>query len=407
VPPEATPPSATPGPGPGAVAHVRLYWLLAMGLVVGTVNGLSRVSLPLFAAHLGGESWQVGAVGGLGYAGIMLLSLPLGAAMEHHGARRVYLFGVAAASAVYLLALPVVPAPGVAIGVAAVLGLLMPLRILPPQTEFLHLMPQLSPGQAGWSRASNMIGMFFLGPSLAAALIGALGFPDTFRIVGLLLSTALVMGWYGLEPAAQGAAAQRAATGVWAGVRSQLRLLGERAELRRAMALDLVSQMAVAYFVVFIVVLAVRQFGLPLPTAAALVTVQGVAYVAMLLGGARLLHGQDEVQRYRWGFALLLGFALCVGLARSPWQLWPGAVLLGLGLAIQNLTAMIRFSGLMQQYGRGRVGGVISVAPTAGGVVGTLAGGLVSQHLGTQAGFLVLAAAFAVALMRLWRRPQV
>ncbi len=112
MPPEAPPPASDPGPAPGSAVHARLYWLLAMGLLVGTVNGLSRVSLPLFAAHLGGESWQVGAVGGLGYAGIMLLSLPLGAVMERYGARRVYMLGVAAASAVYLFALPVVPAPG-------------------------------------------------------------------------------------------------------------------------------------------------------------------------------------------------------------------------------------------------------------------------------------------------------
>src|SRR5690242_15815270 len=53
--------------------------LLVLGMMVGTVNGLNRVAMPLFAASLGAQRWQVGIVGGLGYFGILLLALPMGA----------------------------------------------------------------------------------------------------------------------------------------------------------------------------------------------------------------------------------------------------------------------------------------------------------------------------------------
>ena len=48
----------------------------------------------------------------------------------------------------------------------------------------------------------------------------------------------------------------------------------------------------------------------------------------------------------------------------------------------------------MQLFGRGRVGGLTSVAPTAGGMVGAVGGGVLSQQLGIEAGFGVLAVLF-------------
>ncbi|MEN9629885.1 MAG: hypothetical protein RJA10_3113, partial [Pseudomonadota bacterium] len=54
-------------PMPPATASAKLAGLLTLALVVGTVNGLSRVALPLYVASLGGQTWQVGLTGGLGY----------------------------------------------------------------------------------------------------------------------------------------------------------------------------------------------------------------------------------------------------------------------------------------------------------------------------------------------------
>ena len=102
------PPDAAGSPAAGSPP---LASLLALGMLVGTVNGLSRVAMPLFAASLGAQSWQVGIVGGLGYAGILLLALPMGAWIDRHGSRPLFLRGVVLAALAYLL-LPLLRSPG-------------------------------------------------------------------------------------------------------------------------------------------------------------------------------------------------------------------------------------------------------------------------------------------------------
>ncbi len=71
--------------------------------MVGTINGLSRVAMPLFALSNGAQAWQVGIVGGLGYMGVLLMALPMGAWIDRHGSRTMFLRGAIAAALLYLL----------------------------------------------------------------------------------------------------------------------------------------------------------------------------------------------------------------------------------------------------------------------------------------------------------------
>src|SRR5258706_15612071 len=69
-----------PEQGPATAAtrvSPHLPALLSLGLMVGTINGLSRVAMPLFAVARGAQAWQVGVVGGLGYLGVLLMALPM------------------------------------------------------------------------------------------------------------------------------------------------------------------------------------------------------------------------------------------------------------------------------------------------------------------------------------------
>lgn len=384
----------TPSPaGPARVAR-----LLALTLLSGTVNGVSRVALPLYAAALGAQAWQVGVVGGMGYTGMLLLALPMGAWMERHGSRPLFIRGIALAALLYLL-LAASSQVWQAILLTAMLGLAVPLRMIPVHTEFLAMLPGLSPSRAGWNRAANMTGMFFLGPAISAAAIAALGFSRVFSGVacGLLLAGLIgrrVLGSAVPAPASRDVAfADR--------VRGQLALLREHAELRRTMAVDLLTQMAVAYFVVFGIVLAVRSAGLPLQVAAGLVTFQGAIYVATLLAGGRLVTRLPAGTSYRVALVLLAAQCLLFGLSTHPVALWAGAGLMGVGVGVQGLLSTTRFAQLMQQYGRGRIGGLVSLAAPAGGVLGAIGGGVFSQHWGIAAGFLALAMAFTLGALLL------
>lgn len=391
-----------------------LAGLLAIGVLVGTTNGLSRVALPLFATSLGAQPWQVGLVGGLGYTGLLLLALPMGLWMERHGSRALFGFGVAVAALMFTLVLPAVgvagPAHGVAwlLAAAAVQGLALPFRVVPVHAEFLHLMPRLAPAQAGWNRAASMLGMFFTGPTLAALLIGAMGFGWAFRVAGALLVLAWLVGRHALEPAHPAAAAQPGGlAALLARTRQSAAVLRHDADLRRTMAIDFLTQMAVGYFAVFVLVLAMRRFGLPVQAAAGLVTLQGAVFVVLLMAGGHWLSRWPQAWSYLFACVCLLLHAALLGWAWAPWVLWPGAALLGVGLAVQGITSVNRMAAAIQRHGRGRVGGLISLGPPAGGVLGTLVGGLLSQRWGAQAGFQVLAACFVLLCWVQWRHALV
>jgi MFS family permease len=395
---------ASPGPSPAT----RLAGLLTLALVVGTVNGLSRVALPLYAASLGAQAWQVGLTGGLGYFGVMLLSLPIGAWIDRHGSRALFTGGVLAAAAL-MLVMPWLNQPWLAVAGTAVLGLVLPFRTVPAQTEFLMLLPQLSPSKAGWNRAAHTMGLFFLGPAASAAVIAGLGFTSVFE----LASAGLLVGFLVGRRALTGRTPTPSAApheSLWQRVLAQFAMVSRHAEMRRTMLIDCLTQMAVAYFVVFALVLAVRRFGMPLQAAAGLVTLQGALFVATLFLGGRWLSQRTQEWQYLLAFGLLLAQALLFGLGTGPAALWLGAALMGLGVGLQGLTSTSRFAQLMQEHGRGRVGGLTSVAPTAGGMVGAIGGGLLSQQFGIEAGFRVLALLFGVLcvlqVLRLWRQSR-
>ena len=379
----------------------RLNGLLTLAIVVGTVNGLSRVALPLYAASLGAQAWQVGLVGGLGYFGVMMLSLPIGAWIDHHGSRLLFTRGVLAAATLMLL-MPLLQRPWLAVLGTALLGLVLPFRTVPAQTEFLALLPQLSVTKAGWNRASHTLGLFFLGPAASAAVIAGLGFAAVFELAsaGLLLAFLVGRRVLGGQPAPSSTEPES----LWQRLRAQFVIVSGQAEMRRTMLIDCLTQMAVAYFVVFALVLAVRRFGMPLQAAAGLVTLQGTVFVATLFLGGRWLSRRTEEWQYLLAFGLLLAQCLLFGLGTGPAALWLGAALMGLGVGLQGLTSTARFAELMQLHGRGRVGGMTSVAPTAGGMAGAIGGGVLSQQLGIEAGFGVLAVLFGVLFAMQMRR---
>ncbi|MBE7418706.1 MAG: MFS transporter [Ideonella sp.] len=115
--------------------------------------------------------------------------------------------------------------------------------------------------------------------------------------------------------------------------------------------------------------------------------------MATLFAGGMLVTRWRAEQRYALAFALLLAQSALYGFAHEPALLWLGAGLMGVGVGLQGVTSTTRFAEMMRRHGRGRIGGLSSLAPTSGGIVGAVAGGVVSQHLGIEAGFVLLALA--------------
>jgi MFS family permease len=397
------PPLAAPASHAATALPSRhaLTGFMLLGVLAGTSNGVAKVVLPLYAAALHATPWQIGLVGGLQFVGMLLLSLPLGALIDRHGSRPLFRIGCGGGVLVFLAGFSQASTPWQLILCVTLFGLVNPFRMVTTQTEFLHLLPRIGHARAGWQRASQSAGMFFLGPMLGAWLLGAAGYADTFRLVAVGLFVTLLIGQRVLSSAPPG---EGGAAPLLGRVLEQFRVIGSRADLRRTMLIEFLGQVAMSYFTVFVILVAMRRFGMSTQQAAGLVTLQGAVFVVTLLVAGKLVMGWREHIRYRTAFALLLGSALLLANPLGPAFLWAGALLLGLGLGVQHTASVARFAQLAQELGRGRTGGLFSLAGPSGGLVGAVLGGLLSQHFGMLAGFHVLAALFALQLWRS-RRP--
>lgn len=396
----------TPAPTPTTdtidpAAHAYLLAFMFLGMLVGVSNGIAKVVLPLYAASLSAPNWQIGLVGGLQFIGMLLLSLPMGAMIEKHGSRVLFRTGCIAGAALYIFGFSNATQAWQLILGVLMAGLISPMRMVTIQTEFLHLLPRLGPGKAGWQRAANSSGMFFVGPALGALLIGTLGFQATLKVVGAGLLIATLVGERVLantEPG-KGAGApfkQRLA--------NQLQILRSSHELKRSMSIEFFGQMAMSYFTVFAVLLAIRQFHWSPQQAASLVSMQGAVFVATLLLASSVLARWQEASRYALAFMLLLLAQLPFALPSDGAWLWIAAATLGLGLGIQHTTSIARFAALTQQYGRGKVGGLFSFAGPAGNLIGAVVGGWLAGHFSIVAGFRIIAVIY-IGLLFWQRRP--
>lgn len=377
-----------------------LFGFMTLALLAGTSNGMVKVALPLYAAWLHAAPWQIGLVGGLQFAGMLLLSMPIGALVETHGSSRVFRIGCLGSALVLLFGFAWVREPGHLIACVLLLGLFNPFRMVATQTEFLHLLSRLNPRQAGWNRGSQTMGMFFIGPMAGAALIGGMGFPPTFLVVAAGMLLTLLIGNRVLGSAAHPDAVSGAVP-LWRRVRGQFQLVAECADLRRTMLVECSGQVAMSYFTVFAVLLAIRLFEMPLQQAAGLVALQGALYVLTLfLAGSWVAHWSSR-RRYMTAFTLLLAAESLLAFALAAWWLWVAAALLGVGLGLQQFTSVSRFAQLARELGRARVGGLFTLSGPAGGVFGAIAGGLLGQQFGLLSGFRVMAA-FYLGLV-LWQ----
>lgn len=366
-----------------------LAGFMSIGILAGISNGIAKVALPLYALSLHAVPWQIGLVGGLQFVGMILLAVPIGALIDRVGSRALFRVGGLGGALLYLLAYPFFSSPWQLMAGVIAFGLINPFRMVPTQTEFLCLLPKLGPGKAGWHRGAHSLGMFFLGPAAGAALIAWIGFADTFRLVAAGLLVTLLIGNRVLSVAEPGRGER--ALSLLSRLREHFRIFASHANLRQSTQIELFGQAGIAYFNVFIVLVAIKQFGLSAQTAAGLISLQGATFVLTLFVGGSLLNSLSDANRYRLAFALIFSADLFLGLPVSVASLWVGAALLGVGVGIQHLTSVGRFALLARELGSGRVGGLFSFAGPVGGLLGSVAGGFLGQHFGLLVGFRVMA----------------
>lgn len=383
-----------------------LLKFVVLSSLMGVSVGLAQVTTTLYALHLGAQGSLLGLVAAAPSIGILFVGLPMGLWVERWGPAPLFIGGSAAVGLLYAL-LPLAPGTLFLLAVITLIGFLMPARFVSLNTVFMAELARLGESRAGWFRGTHMAGMYLAGPLLAAAVVERAGHASSYWLISLLFALTVA-----LAPAVLASPRARAmqqpihpAPGARPSMAAALRTLLADKRAQRLALLELALQMLHAYYTFFIVVIAVDRLGLPVTRAGLLVALQGSAFVAalFLLGGPVARWGSRAIG----GGACLVALAsVLLGLAPSAGWLWPGALLLGLGLGMIQTRNVTRFARLSAELGRGRVAGLNSLVGPGGSLAGGLLGGTLGAWAGLQPVFLLFALLFAALGWRALTRGE-
>ncbi|WP_437735678.1 MFS transporter [Sorangium sp. So ce1335] len=367
----------------------------ALSSVMGISVGVAKVTTTLYALDLKADEALLGLIAGSQSVGVLLMSIPIGLLVDHLGPSRLFVLGSLVAGALYM-ALPAVASPVFLLVLTTAISFFMPMRFVSLSTVFMQQLETVGEGKAGWYRATHMIGMFLLGPMLAAGLTRALGFPGTYRLIGLSFLITVLMSPLVFGPYAARSAPARALR--LSGLRSDLALLAQDVELRGVCLIEFAAQSVNSFFMFFIIPIGISVAHLTAAEASGLLAWQGVTYIAALfaLGGLVGRMGHERV--YLASFVLVPSALLLLGLSRDLAPLRAGGLILGLGLGLVQIANLTRIARIGARVGRGKVAGLHALVGPSGGLFGSTVGGLVGGTLGLQSMFLLLSVLFGVLL---------
>ncbi len=374
----------------------------ALSSVMGISVGVAKVTTTLYALELEANEALLGLIAGSQSIGVLLMSIPIGLLVEHLGPARLFVLGSLVAGTLYM-ALPAVPSPVFLLACTTAISFFMPLRFVSLSTVFMQQLDTVGEGKAGWYRGTHMIGMFLLGPMLAATLTKALGFRGTYWLIGVCFLVTVFMSPIVFGRYAARSTSPRALR--LSGVRSDLALLAQDIELRSVCMIEFAAQSVNSFFMFFIIPIGITVAQLTAADASGLLAWQGVTYIFALfaLGGLVARLGHERV--YLASFVLVPSALLLLGLSRDLALLRSGGLLLGLGLGLLQIANLTRIARIGARVGRGKVAGLHALVGPSGGLFGSTVGGLVGKSLGLQSMFLLLTVLFGL-LLALARRTS-
>jgi MFS family permease len=378
--------------------HRFLVTFVLLNSLMGVSVGLAKVTTPLYAMHLGANEALLGLVAGSQSAGILLIGLPMGFLVDRYGPAGLFVIGSLCAGALYLV-VPLVPSTMFLVGCTFVISFFMPFRFVSLNTVFLKQLEVLGEEKAGWARGSHMAGTSMVGPALAATLIQVSSYKHTYWVIAALFLLTMFMSPVVFNQ--HQAETKSARTLGWRDVRAQLLLIGRDVDLRGACMVDFTGQAIMMFYTFFIVVIALAQLGLGADEASGLVGAQGFSYVLALftLGPFANRLGQSSVYVLSAGLVALA--LVLLGTAGSPPLLWAGGLLLGVGLGLLQIVNLMRFARIGGRLGRGKIAGLNALVGPAGGMVGSMGGGLLGHQIGLQTVFLLFIPALGLLLWQL------
>jgi MFS family permease len=371
-----------------------VFGFIGLALCAGLGIGIAKIVTSLYAVQLQATEFELGLIAAVQSLGILLIGLPIGLLVQRHGPKKIFIIGSFLAALVYST-VPFYPNAGYLILCTFLAGLCMPMRFVSLNTVYMQHLKTIGAAKAGWFRGTHMMGFFLVGPLLAVSLVNSSGFSGAFWwIAGLFLLPILFAPLaFALGNSAPSKSQSHESFSLKV-ILEQLALLKHDRSLRRTSLIELASNAVMAYYGFFIIVIAIKDFGMSETIAASLVTLQGAVFVAALFSTGILLTRWGIKRFYQVGFALIAVASLGLGTPKIPALLWIGSVVLGLGLAMLHIVNFTMFANVGERVGMAKVSGLTAMAGPAGGLLGSIVGGWLGHYWGLQSMFLISAALF-------------
>jgi predicted MFS family arabinose efflux permease len=358
-----------------------IFLLLSAG--TGISAGVLSLALPLFALSLSATPAEVGLIRAAAGIGLLCAVLPAGFLVDRHGSKTMFYagsLGMVLCVAAYRFS----SVPSTLVAIAVFEGGFRCLAFNALTATFLQALPRFGMKTVGWSKGALSLGLSFLGPLLAGALLGVADFHTVFgAVIVLMLAPNVLMTLVGDGPP------PRAGTG--GALASVLSHGGEVAALLRqpnvaaCLAAEALVAATFSAFGTFIVVAAVSALGMTPMTASVLAATEGATFILTVFAAGGL------IQRLSHRSAVLVGVGISApSLASLSWAgavpvLFAAALTLGCGLGLLSLITTSRAGTLPGE--KGKVASLFMAAAGLGIAIGPAFGGTVAAWFGVRAVF--------------------
>ena len=379
---------ATSGAGPAsaplfAPQELRRFLIGFIGLTMlsGMTIGMNKVLATMFGLHLGVTNFQLALISSAETAAMALGTLPAGRILARGNPKLLYAAISLTLSGLFCI-LPWLPGWQWVALLMFLVGLCIALRIVAMSTVFLVRLPELGQGKAGWYKGTLMLGIQFAGPLTGNYVIARLGLTGGFYVSALMFAILAILGWQVLpDHTGQRTQGKDAQASDW---RALLRL----PVVRTTYLFEVLASFTASSVGVFSILLAIQVLHWPRDHAVWLMAVQGISFVAVLLGLGNAVLGSPHRDRIYGGAHLAIIAALVLlGLYPTTASYLAASSLLGFGLGVNALVNTSRIAHA--PVDKARVSAHLTLLGMAAGTVGALAAGRLGDLVGLRNVFLL------------------
>nr|WP_294546741.1 MFS transporter [uncultured Rhodopila sp.] len=365
---------------------------LLLSAATGISAGVLSLTLPLFALSLSATPAEVGLIRAAAGIGLLCAVLPAGFMVDRFGPKTMFYagsLGMVLSVAAYRFSTE----PAALVAIALFEGGFRCLAFNALTATFLQALPRFGMKTAGWSKGALSLGLSFLGPLLAGALLGAASFHTVFAaVIVLMLAPNVLMAFVGAGPP------PRVRTG--GALASVLSHGGEIAALLRqpnvaaCLAAEALVAATFSAFGTFIVVLAVSVLGMTPMTASVLAATEGAAFIVTVFAAGGLIQKLSHPAAVLIGIGISAPSLACLSVFGAAPVLFAAALTLGWGLGLLSLITTSRAGTL--PGGKGKVASLFMAAAGIGIALGPAFGGAVSGWFGVRAVFAAFVPLYAL-----------